>query len=150
MANRVEKYGEQIPLDVRQKISLRYHTVTKAINMEFWNSTSDILHSIYVGSYGRNTAISTSDIDILVELPNEQFDRFNNLKGNGQSRMLQAVKNAILNAYPRSDVRADGQVVKIAFSDDMYFEIVPAFKSWDGSYKYPDSIWGGNWEIDKS
>ncbi len=146
MANRVEKYGEQIPLDVRQKISLRYHTVTKAINMEFWNSTSDILHSIYVGSYGRNTAISTSDIDILVELPNEQFDRFNNLKGNGQSRMLQAVKNAILNAYPRSDVRADGQVVKIAFSDDMYFEIVPAFKSWDGSYKYPDSNLGGNWK----
>lgn len=36
---------------------------------------------------------------------------------NSQSRLLQAVRNAILNAYPRSDVRADGQVVKIAFLD---------------------------------
>lgn len=146
MGNRVEKYGERISLEIRQRIALRYHTVTKAINMEFWNSSSDVLHSIYVGSYGRNTAISTSDIDILVELPSEQFDRFNNLSGNGQSRLLQAVKSAILNAYPRSDVRADGQVVKVSFSDGMYFEIVPAFMSWDGSYKYPDSNLGGNWK----
>ena len=98
-----------------------------------------------MGSYGRNTAIDTSDIDILVELPSSLFDRFNNLSGNSQSRLLQAVRNAILNAYPRSDVRADGQVVKIAFSDGMYFEIVPAFKSLDGSYKYPDSNTGGSW-----
>lgn len=145
MSNRVQKHGETIIQNTRSLISLRYHTVTKVINKEFWNSTSDILHSIYVGSYGRNTAIDTSDIDILVELPSSLFDRYNNLSGNSQSRLLQAVRNAILNAYPRSDVRADGQVVKIAFSDGMYFEIVSAFKNWDGIYKYPDSNIGGNW-----
>lgn len=146
MGNRVLKHGEIIPQNIRSLISLRYHTVTKAINNEFWNSTSDTLHSLYVGSYGRNTAIDTSDIDILVELPSNLFDRYNNLSGNSQSRLLQAVRNAILNAYPRSDVRADGQVVKIAFSDGMDFEIVPAFKSWDGSYRYPDTNTGGSWK----
>lgn len=140
MSNRVQKHGERIVYDIRKLVSLRYHTVTKAVNNEFWNSISDTLHSLYVGSYGRNTAIDTSDVDILVELPDSLFDRYNNLSGNSQSRLLQAVRNAILNAYPKSDIRADGQVVKISFSDGMYFEIVPAFKSWVGCYKYPDSI----------
>lgn len=146
MSDRVQKYGEKIPQDTRNLVSLRYHTVTKAINNEFWNSTSDTLHSLYVGSYRRNTAIDTSDIDILIELPSTLFDHFNNLSGNSQSRLLQAVRNSILNFYPRSDVRADGQVVKIAFSDGVDFEIVPAFKSGDGSYKYPDSNTGGSWK----
>ena len=152
MNNRVQKYGERIPQVMRNLISQRYHTVTRAINSEFWNSLSDTLHSIYVGSYGRNTAINTSDIDILIELPSSYFDRFNNLSGNGQSRLLQAVRNAILCTYPRSNIHADGQVVKIAFSDEIYFEIVPAFKNelwpgcWDGTYKYPDSNLGGRWK----
>ena len=146
MSNRVQKHGERIVYDIRKLVSLRYHTVTKAVNNEFWNSISDTLHSLYVGSYGRNTAIDTSDVDILVELPDSLFDRYNNLSGNSQSRLLQAVRNAILNAYPKSDIRADGQVVKISFSDGMYFEIVPAFKSWVGCYKYPDSNTGGSWK----
>lgn len=146
MSDRVQKHGEKISQDTISHISRRYHTVTKAINNEFWDSISDTAHSLYVGSYGRNTAIDTSDIDILVELPNNLFDCFNNLSGNSQSRLLQAVRNAVMNAYPRSDVRADGQVVKIAFSDGMDFEILPAFISWNGSYQYPDSNMGGSWK----
>lgn len=146
MSNRVQQHGEKISLANRKLISLRYHTVTEAINKEFWNSESDTQHSLYVGSYGRNTAINTSDIDILVELPNSFFCQYNNLLGNSQSRLLQAVRNAILNPYPRSSVHADGQVVKISFSDGMYFEIVPAFKGDDGRYKYPDSNDGGSWK----
>ncbi|MDL2275882.1 hypothetical protein LJC22_07145, partial [Desulfosarcina sp. OttesenSCG-928-G10] len=52
---------------------------------------------------------------------------------------------AIQTTYPRSDIRADGQVVKIAFSDGIYFEILPAFKNWDETYRYPDTNMGGNW-----
>lgn len=145
MRDRVQRRGEVISQDIRSKISHRYRTVTKAINGEFWHSTSDSLHSFYVGSYGRNTAIDTSDIDILVELPDEYFDRFNTIRGNGQSKLLQVVKNTILNSYPRSEVRADGQVVKISFADAIYFEIVPAFKTYYEIYKYPDSNKGGRW-----
>lgn len=59
----------RIDSDTRSLISQRYHTITKSLNKEFWNSGSDTTHSLYVGSYGRGTAISTSDIDILLELP---------------------------------------------------------------------------------
>lgn len=148
MSYRVEKHGELIPSDTRTTISTRYKAITKAINAEFWDSRSDSAHSFYVGSYGRGTAIDTSDVDILVELPEDEYNRHNVYKGNGQSRLLQAVRESILNTYPRSDVRADGQVVKIAFSDGMKFEILPAFVTygWNGIiYKYPDTNMGGNW-----
>lgn len=147
----VTKHSDIIPADIRSTISKRYKTITKAINREFWDSESETSHSFYVGSYGRNTAISTSDIDILVEIPNSELDRFRNLKGNGPSRLLQAVKNAIVSTYSNSDVKADGQVIKINFSDGIKFEIVPAFRkldyweNWDGTYIYPDSNMGGNW-----
>ena len=80
-----------------------------------------------------------------MSLPESYYNQFNSVYGNGQSRLLQVVRQAILVRYPRSEVRADGQVVKINFSDGMFFEILPAFKNWDGSYRYPDTNMGGNW-----
>ena len=95
MSFHVSKHGEIIPKDTRAVISTRYKTITKAVNREFWNSISDTNHSLYVGSYGRGTAIDTSDIDMLVELPKEDYYRYDLYKGNGQSRLLQAVKKSI-------------------------------------------------------
>ncbi len=109
-------------------ISTRYKRITKAINIEFWNTNSEIAHSRYVGSYGRGTAVSTSDLDVLMELPNNEYDHFTSLTGNGQSRLLQAVKDSILETYPTTDVKGDGQVVIVKFSDGMKFEILPTFR----------------------
>jgi hypothetical protein len=85
----------------------------------------------------------------MVVLPESEYNRYNGNGYNGQSRLLQAVRNAIKSTYSTSDVRADGQVVKIAFSDGMRFEVLPAFKENDflGNtvYRYPDSNMGGNW-----
>ena len=142
----VQKRGEIISSEIRSLISKRYCAVTAAMNREFWGISSDRQNSIYVGSYGRGTAIDSSDIDILMTLPESSYNQFNSVYGNGQSRLLQVVRQSILSTYPRSDVRADGQVVKISFSDGMYFEILPAFKNWDGSYRYPDTNMGGNWK----
>ncbi len=147
----VQRHGEKIPKEQRDTITKRYKRITKAINSEFWNIESEILHSRYVGSYGRGTAIDTSDIDILIELPRSEYERFDAQKGNGQSRLLQAVKGAIQSTYPKSDIRADGQVIVIDFSDDIKFEVLPAFKQldwfgiWNGKYDYPDTNMGGNW-----
>lgn len=146
----VIKHGEVISQDIASTVEIRYKTVTRAINREFWNLQSDMYHSLLVGSYGRGTAINTSDIDVLVELPKSEYDRYDIVKGNGQSRLLQAVRSAIQTAYPRSEVRADGQVVKISFSDGIRFEILPAFRSQSylsqsDIYTYPDSNMGGNW-----
>ena len=147
----VQRYGEKISKELRDTITLRYKRITKAINSEFWGSDSETAHSRYVGSYGRGTAIDTSDIDILVELPRDEYLRFDAHKGNGQSRLLQAVKAAIQTTYPRSNISADGQVVVVDFSDGIKFEVLPAFKqidwfgNWNGKYDYPDTNMGGNW-----
>ena len=69
MSHLIKKHGEVISMDLRSTISRRYHSITSAINKNFWNISSDTQHSFYVGSYGRGTAINTSDLDILVELP---------------------------------------------------------------------------------
>lgn len=147
----VKKHGELVSQDIRDIISKRYHTITKAINKEFWNSMNDTEHSLYVGSYGRGTAIDSSDVDMLAILPEDVYERHDVLEGNGQSRLLQAVKGAIQNSYPNSKISADGQVVKIDFCDRIKFEVVPAFEKYDyltrkKYFKYPDTNNGGNWK----
>lgn len=148
---RVYRDNHPIDSDTRSLISKRYKTITKAVNGDFWNSDSETAHSRYVGSYGRGTAINVSDLDVLVELPNSEYEHFTSISGNGPSRLLQAMKKAIQDTYPRTDIYGDGQVVVVNFSDGMKFEILPAFQKidyWgnrDGTYIYPDSNMGGNW-----
>lgn len=150
MNSPVLKNAHIIDSDTRSHISSRYKRITKAINQTFWNSSSETAHSFYVGSYGRGTSINTSDLDVLIELPDDEFSHFSSIYGNGQSRLLQSVKNALLLTYPNTNIKGDGQVVVVKFSDGMKFEILPAFKNntiwgWDGTYKYPDTHMGGNW-----
>lgn len=72
-------------------MTMRYRRITKAVNRRFWNYESDTAHSLYVVSYGRGTAINTSDIDILMLLPNTAKKRFDAYAQNGQSALLQVV-----------------------------------------------------------
>jgi predicted nucleotidyltransferase len=83
MSLQVSKRGDIISRETRSTISTRYRTVTHAINREFWNRQSKTQNSLYVGSYGRGTAINTSDLDILVELPQSEYNRYDYVKGNG-------------------------------------------------------------------
>lgn len=128
-------------------ISYRYKRITKQLNKDFWDSESDTLHSLYVGSYGRGTEIHTSDIDVLMQLPSATYTQYNNHQGNGQSALLQAVKISIEKTYKPTYMRADGQVIKLDFTDGINFEIVPAFLNNAGSFTYPDTNDGGSWKI---
>jgi len=124
----------------------RYHKITQRINLDFWNTSSETNNSLYVGSYGRGTEIFTSDIDIIVQLPFDKYTKYNNYLSNGQSALLQEVKDVLQKTYGTSLSKGDGQIVSIAFSDGIRFEIVPAFINDDyKSYTYPDSNSGGIW-----
>ena len=137
----------KISNNVIENVQSRYHAITRRINLDYWNSQSDILHSRYVGSYGRGTCIYTSDIDIVVELPWSEYGRYDDYSGNGQSALLAALRNCLQKTYSTSHISADGQVVVISFTDGVRFEIVPAFKYSDGSgYCYPDTNNGGSWK----
>lgn len=130
-------------------VQTRYHAITKRINKDFWATESETSHSFYVGSYGRGTAIYTSDIDIVVELPWSEYTKYDNYIGNGQSALLQAVKSSLQKTYSSSKIGGDGQVVVIDFSNGVKFEIVPSFKCSDSSYIYPDTHNGGSWKAMK-
>ncbi len=151
MAISVSKYFEDFTKLLRlsgednNKITTRYHCITRRINKDFWGIDSDIRNSFYVGSHGRGTEIYTSDIDIVVVLPYEKYAQYNNYSYNGQSSLLQEVKNSIKNTYSNTGIGGDGQVVVVQFSDEIKFEVVPAFLNKDGSYTYPDSNNGGSW-----
>ena len=126
-------------------ISSRYKTVTRRLNTDFWNTTSETSHSLYVGSYGRNTAIQGfSDLDMIFQLPWSVFLRYDGYIGNGQSALLQAVRQSLGKTYPNSRVGADGQVVDIAFNH-ITFEVMPTFEHTDGSFTFPDANGGGSW-----
>ena len=128
-------------------ISLRYKAITQRLNTDFRDTTSDTANSLYVGSYGRNTAIDGfSDLDMVFEMPTDVYWQYDKHEGNGQSALLQAVRTSMRRTYASSEIGAAGQVVVVKFTDGMRFEVVPVIANQAGSYTYPDSNAGGSWK----
>lgn len=147
LTNWFSTFCSNIKIKNTASISSRYKTITKRLNIDFRDTTSDTANSLYVGSYGRNTAIdSISDLDMIYILTYEQYVKYNNYNGNGQSALLQAVKTSLLKTYSSTFLKADGQIVAINFTDNISFEIVPTFLNKDDSYTFPDSNNGGSWK----
>ena len=127
-------------------ISSRYRTITRRLNTDFWNTTSETANSLYVGSYGRKTATQGfSDLDMVFRLPYSVYVTYNNYSGNGQSALLQAVRQSIRRTYSTTNIGADGQVVQVPFTDGITFQVVPVFDKTDGSFTFPDTNNGGRW-----
>jgi Second Messenger Oligonucleotide or Dinucleotide Synthetase domain len=100
-----------------------------------------------VGSYGKGTACRPpSDIDLLFLLPASSFARVGGLQGNQQSQMLQEIKRSLLLTFPRTDLRADGQVVAAPFQT-YNVEVVPAFSLNDGTYLTANTAGDGSWRL---
>jgi len=133
---------------VVSNVSFRANQITKRLNADFRSVNSDTRYSLFVGSYGRGTAIHVSDIDMIVELPYSVYQKYDRYIGNGQSALLQAVRDSIRKTYSTTHIRGDGQVVKLVFNDGISYEIVPGFINKDGqSYTYPDTNSGGSWKV---
>jgi len=128
-------------------IATRSGNITRRLNTDFWSTSSDTSHSLYVGSYGRNTAISGfSDVDLIFQLPYSVYKQYNDYSGNGQSALLQSVKTSIERTYSTTNIRADGQVIQVPFTDGIIFEVVPAFDNDDGSFTFQNANDGGSWK----
>ena len=77
-------------------IGYRYRRITRQFNRDFWTTESKVAHSIFTGSYGRDTAAKgISDFDMGAVLPVALYHQYNGHAGNGQSALLQAVKRSI-------------------------------------------------------
>jgi hypothetical protein len=137
-----------IPASTVSSISYRYKRITRQLNIDFWTTDSETSHSLYVGSYGRDTAAKgVSDLDVSFTLPNSVYHQYNDHAGNGQSALLQAVRTSISRTYANSYVGGDGQVVALNFTDGIRFEILPVFVNDQNTFTFADSNNGGSWKV---
>jgi hypothetical protein len=131
--------------DIFQKIK----RIVRILNKQLYDIDSDIDHSYIVGSFGRNTAIKgVSDLDIIFALPADLYYTYHAYQNNGQSALLQKIRNIIRLTYSQTDIRGDGQVVVIQFAG-FKIELCPGFLQVDNNFIYPDSNCGGCWKVTK-
>ena len=148
LAEWFSQFCKNIQVHNSDTISLRYRNITRRLHLDFWGNDSETSHSLYVGSYGRNTAIhGFSDLDMVFRLPYSVYERYNSYSGNGQSALLQAVRESIQRTYSTTTIGADSQVVQVTFADGNTFEVVPVFDKTDGSFTFPDANSGVSWRV---
>lgn len=99
-----------------------------------------------VGSWGKGTQVRPSaDIDIMALFDASVFERFQSYANNGQSALLQEIKDKLEVSYPQTRKRGDGQVVQVDFNS-ILVEIVPVFAGYFGQFIMPDTNDGGSWK----
>ncbi len=88
-------------------ISQRYKAITKRLNTDFWETDSYTSHSLYVGSYGRNTAIhGTSDVDMIFQLPYSVYKQYDDYSSNASRRCERSTSVKSESASSTSSKRA--------------------------------------------
>lgn len=146
VADLFTQFIANLAIDNTETISLRYCELTAALNKEFRDTESKTANTLQVGSFGRKTGIKgISDLDMLYIMPKSKWDTYKESK---QLKLLQDVKAAILNRYPKTDVRVDRLVVTVTYTN-FHVEVQPVFEQDDGSFKYPDTNNSGAWKITK-
>ena len=148
LASDLEAFFSSILMSSTEEYDDTVSSITRVLNRHYYESDSETEHMHVVGSVGRGTAVlGTSDLDLLYDLPRSEYSRFDSYEGNGQSALLQAVKSVLLERWPKTDVKGDGQAVVVSFKNRKFtIDLVPAFEQTDGSFKYPDANKGGSWK----
>ncbi len=136
----------QLTANQIQDAKTKYDGVCEKLHNNYYSTTYNGSTKLLAGSYGKNTAIAPpTDIDVIFVLPYSEFKRYDSRSGNGQSHLLQDIKNILLKKYSNTNMRADGQVVMVNFVS-YYVEVVPSFLL-NGSYYIPDTNNGGRWKL---
>ena len=142
-----ETFCSNIEPDNLDEMKTTAGEIAKKLNAVYYDLEKDTTSHLYiVGSVGRNTSVkNNSDLDLIFDLPHSVYTKFDNYESNGQSALLQEVKNYLAERYPKTNMSGDGQVVVIEFSN-YTVELVPGFKQSDDRFKYPDTHDGGSWK----
>ena len=122
--------------------------VRKALHRAYYDESTEDPAGFVVGSWGKRTAVAPpGDVDVFFELPPEVYDRIETYQGNKQSALLQEVRGHLLDSYPQTQMRGDGQVVVVGFNTTVV-EVVPAFRhDGYGRFYMPDTNNGGQWKL---
>lgn len=121
--------------------------IVGCLNRSYYGETALDGTSMLVGSWNKQTLVAPpDDLDVYFLPPVAEFQRFNNYFGNGQSAFLQDVKSRLLETYPQTDMRGDGQVIVVRFNS-ITVELAPAFTRTDMKLLIPDTNDGGSWRV---
>jgi hypothetical protein len=144
-----ERFLKELELsgDDRKDADSKAERIARALFSKYYPNRPLFDPSCYVkvGSYGKNTACAAdTDLDMLFILPSEVYWRIDGLSGNKQSQLLQEVKYGLFGTFPRTPLRADGQIIAVPFSS-YHVEVVPAFRCDDGTFLTAHTANGGSW-----
>lgn len=126
----------------------KYRRVAKTLHNAYYSTEYDGSTKLLIGSYGKRTNIRPpADIDLLFKIPAETYDRYSNYEGNGQSALLQDIRQKLSESYTTTEkISAWGKVVLVKFSEGSHdVELLPAFEV-GGVFMIPNSENGGSWE----
>lgn len=126
----------------------KYDGVCSKLHDHYYESSYDGSTKLLIGSYGKKTNIRPArDIDVIFFMPPEKFSQYEDNQSNGQSQLLQHIKEVLEEKYPDTPIKAFGKVVVLEFSDTKHnVEVLPAWEKEDGTFTIPDSENGGSWE----
>lgn len=147
VGSRFDKFLSEIQITDTQikDAQTKYDGVCGKLHSKYYTTTYNGSTKLLVGSYGKRTAISpTTDIDVIFVLPPTEYERYDSHRWNGQSQLLQDIKEILLDRYPNTKIRGDGPVVQVLF-ESYNVELVPGFLL-NGKYYIPDTHDGGKWK----
>ncbi|MFD2564858.1 SMODS domain-containing nucleotidyltransferase [Aquimarina rubra] len=144
-------FCDELEISEKKKsiISLRYNSINKKLNNDFWNINTNY-GGIYIGCYGRETANDgIKEVEMIFEMPSHLLVEYKECGGNPQARFLEDVRRSITSIYSKTSIDKDKQSIKIQFSDGMLFRVFPAFIKDGGGYVFADLTDDGQWNIHK-
>ncbi len=150
VGTRFKRFLNNISLtaDDREDAKRKYDGVAGKLHGYYYPTTTyNGSTKLLIGSYGKSTAVRPRrDVDVRFLMPSDQFSRYDSHIGNGQSQLLQDIKEILKQRYPATDIRGDGQVVVVPFTSGHTIELLPAWKLTNGKYRIPNTHGGGSWK----
>ncbi|MEX2442017.1 MAG: nucleotidyltransferase [Alkalispirochaeta sp.] len=148
-----KKFEENITLKPSQKEDARtkYNDVCKTVHNRYYDAKYDGSTKLLFGSYKVKTNIRPlskgQDVDVLIMLPGEVFDRFDAHTNNGQAALLNEIRGILKERFTTTEkIKAWGKVILVEFSDGHHnVELLPAFEQEDGRFLIPNAEDGGSW-----
>ncbi len=149
-----EKFYKNILLTSAQRkdAKSKYVGVCKKLHSHYYpNKDYDGSTKLLIGSYGKHTHLRPPrDVDVLFIMPGDKFKQYDDNESNGQSQLLQDIKNILSKKYTTTEIiKAWGKIVLIKFSDGTHnIELLPAWENEavEGTFLIPNTANGGAWD----
>jgi len=154
MEKQFKTFNSNIRLTEKQEsdAKTKYDGVCKTLHNYYYQLVYNGSTKFLFGSYKKKTNIRPivreQDVDVLFYMPKDEFKKYDEYKGNGQSALLAKIREVLKDTYTTTDkIKAWGKVVLIEFTENKHnIELLPAWENYDGTFKIPNTENGGSWE----